>query len=182
MSDDSLVTRFVRIHPYEPKRGHKVKRYGVFGIMFQESVGWYQVKMREEQFDILSNIVQNPESNETKPVFDICTESERKDLERRERIAKAPKPEDVEVLDLDSTDRKERKVSSRVDVRAESVDLTTADLRKAPEETYEPEQEPELEDGKDMAPAVPVVSAEKALDGAPVKRGRGRPRKDAVAA
>ncbi|MBL9025658.1 MAG: hypothetical protein JNL21_25920, partial [Myxococcales bacterium] len=37
-------TLLVRLKPYDPRRGHVLRRYTYAGIKFQEERGWYRVE------------------------------------------------------------------------------------------------------------------------------------------
>lgn len=172
---NGLVERFVRIHPHAPKRGYRVRVYNVYGIPFAEARGWYTVSLREDQFDILRNIRNETDNIDSKPVFDICTAQERKDLLEYEARVAAPKGEQTSEVNLDAAERNAQYLEDRSRGR-NTVDMITGDLRRAPETSRAPHDS--LDDVRDMAPPVPAARPD-AIDGAvpTQKRGRGRPRK-----
>lgn len=109
------MAKLVRLKPYDPKRGHVLRRYTAFGIRFDESRGWYRVS--DEVAAYLAAVHEQPGLDYTPLAFDVCTEEEALTLEAREKkeqeeraIASAPN------------------VATAHDVSARPADLTTADL------------------------------------------------------
>lgn len=113
------MAKLVRLKPYDPKRGHVLRRYTAFGVRFEESRGWYRVS--DEVAEYLGKVRQQPGLDYTPLAFDVCTEEEAVALETREKreqeeraIASAPN------------------VATAQDVSAVAPrsrgDLTTADL------------------------------------------------------
>lgn len=80
-----MDTKLVRIRPFNPRAGHKVKTYTLRGIKFNERRGWYRVPVALANY--LETILQDPEDSYSKPVFDVCDDKEAKDLELREQKA-----------------------------------------------------------------------------------------------
>lgn len=96
----------VRLKPYNPKRGHVMRKYthGPTGKRFEENCGWYKVDAGLANYLLtVRQIATDPDSADA---FDVCTEAEAKRVDEREKKAK---------------DRKEA---------GDANDLTTADLRR----------------------------------------------------
>ena len=109
------MAKLVRLKPYDPKRGHVLRRYTAFGIRFDESRGWYRVS--DEVAKYLAGVHEQPGLDYTPLAFDVCTEEEALAVEAREKkeqeeraVASAPN------------------VATAHDVSARAADLTTADL------------------------------------------------------
>lgn len=79
------MTMHVRIKPYDGKK-HVRRTYTCFGIKFLESAGWYKVD--DDVADYLRTVKQIETDEDSLPAFDVCTEKEAKDLERREHERK----------------------------------------------------------------------------------------------
>lgn len=116
------MAKLVRLKPYDPKRGHVLRRYTAFGVRFDETRGWYRVSDEVAQY--VGKVRQQPGLDYTPLAFDVCTEEEALALETREKreqeeraIASAPN------------------VATAHDVSAvaprNNGDLTTADLPQA---------------------------------------------------
>jgi hypothetical protein len=171
---NGTISRNVRIHPYAPKKGYRVKTYNVFGMPLFEERGWYRIDMRQDQFDMLRMIRTEPDNLDSKAVFDIYTDEERRVAEIEEKRAAEPHANQPSAVNLDKVERDARYLEDSSRGR-KSVDLTTADLPRADADNVTALRE--LDDGGDLAPPVPAAPAN-ALDGAVVqKRGRGRPKK-----
>jgi hypothetical protein len=84
------MAMLARIKPYNPKRGHLVRRYMVKGIRFDVNRGWYKVD--EALADYLKTVTQNPNDPDTPPVFDVLTEAAARELEEAEEAARKPAP------------------------------------------------------------------------------------------
>ena len=109
------MPKLIRIKPYDPKRGHLVRRYTVFSIRFDESRGWYRVA--DDVADYLAKVHQRPHDEDSPLVFDVCTEDEAKALEEAERKkaeerAKAAEPNVASPYDLTTADLASRRVGS----------------------------------------------------------------------
>lgn len=168
-TQNSLITRYLRIHPRDPKKGYRVRVLNIYGSPFAEEHGWYPVSFREDQFAILRMIRNEPNNPDSKPVFDICTEEERKALVAAEALAKEPRGQHASTINLDRSETEARYAEDRARGR-NSVDLTTAESHRV--ETTE-----EIPDVRDLAPPVPPPPTN-AVDGVtPAKPRRGRPPK-----
>lgn len=78
------MAKLVRLKPYDPKRGHVLRRYTAFGIRFDESRGWYRVA--DEIAAYLAGVREQPGLDYTPLAFDVCSEEEAKALESREKL------------------------------------------------------------------------------------------------
>ena len=101
------MPKLIRIKPYDPKRGHLVRRYTAFSIRLEESRGWYRVA--DDVAEYLSKVHQAPHDDDSPLVFDVCTEAEAKALEEAERKkaeerAKAAEPNVAAPYDLTTSD------------------------------------------------------------------------------
>jgi len=169
----ALLTRYIRVHPRQPQRGFRTSRFAIYGYMFQESEGWYRATFSEEQWDYLRS-ARNAESNPDSPaVFQIVDEAGRAAIEATERQAKikeltAPLQRTV---DLTTTDLR----------HAATPTTTAAETARAERVARYDAQEAGLEDL--ASPGVPAAPMETGSSPASpvVKRGRGRPRKEATA-
>lgn len=82
-----METLLVRLKPYDPRRGHVLRRYTYRGIKFHEERGWYRVD--KAVADYLREVRQVP-SDEYSPVaFDVCTDDEAKALDAKDKKATA---------------------------------------------------------------------------------------------
>jgi hypothetical protein len=80
-----MDTMLVRLKPYDPRRGHVLRRYTYAGIKFQEERAWYRVE--KIVADHLRAVRQVPTDEHAPLAFDVCTEAEAKALEARESDA-----------------------------------------------------------------------------------------------
>lgn len=79
------MEKFVRLKPFNPKRGYKIRRYHIGGILFREDRGWY--RMRDEALLAkLERLTQDPSDPDSKPLFDICSEKEAMALDDKEQV------------------------------------------------------------------------------------------------
>ena len=78
-----METIFVRLKPYDPRRGHVLRRYTYRGIKFQEERGWFRVP--KDVADYLRAVHQVPGDEHSPLAFDCCTEAEAKGLDAKEK-------------------------------------------------------------------------------------------------
>ena len=119
--------KFVRIRPYDKRRGQLVRRYVYGGFKFLGDHGWYEVD--DEIAAYLKTVRTFPEDPDSKPVFDVS------DQDGAKKIALAEYEET----------HPDRKITEAI---AGAQKVTTADLvgvpeKKAPVETVEPVKAPE---------------------------------------
>jgi hypothetical protein len=115
----------VRIRPFNPKAGNKVRTYTYQGVRYREEQGWYRVPYAQAQ--LLKDCLQDEDDPLSQNVFDVLPEDQALALEeqeaaRRER-ASAARPNNAPSMRANDP---RRKVSE-----AQGV-LTTADLRQEP--------------------------------------------------
>lgn len=72
----------VRLKPYEPRRGHVLRRYSYGGIKFHEERGWYRVD--KDVADYLRTVRQVHGDEFSALAFDVCTEAEAQAIEAAE--------------------------------------------------------------------------------------------------
>lgn len=73
---------YVRIHPFDPRRGFKVKRYIVLGVRFEADKGWYEVP--DDYIPELKSCVQDVSAPVPVPVFQVATKEEAMETARKE--------------------------------------------------------------------------------------------------
>lgn len=83
-----METSLVRLKPYDPKRGHVLRRYTYRGIRFVVERGWYRVSAAMAEH--LEGVRQNPNNPQSPPAFDVVTEEEAQRLDAE--AAKAERP------------------------------------------------------------------------------------------
>lgn len=131
-------TVLVRIKPHNPKRGYRLRRYLVYGMKYEERLGWYRIKRVIRQggqvIDVaayLKQIRNDENDNESPLAFDVCSQEEATVIEEREkkeraRKASAKKPRASEPIDLTSSEvrhlDKKRKAAEIEDEDEESSD------------------------------------------------------------
>ena len=86
-----MQTLLVRLKPYDPRRGHVLRRYTFAGIKFQHDRGWYRVE--EPVGAYLKGVRQVNGDEYSQLAFDVCTEQEAKELETSEANASKVKQE-----------------------------------------------------------------------------------------
>lgn len=80
-----METMLVRLKPYDPRRGHVLRRFTYAGIKFQEERGWYRVEAPVA--DYLRGARQIPGDPYAPLAFDVCSEAEAKALDAVESDA-----------------------------------------------------------------------------------------------
>ncbi len=81
-----MPDQLVRLKPYNPNRGHKLRRFMTDGIRFDNSKGWYRVS--QAMADKLSKIHQDYYDMDSPLAFDVRTQEEALELEERESMEK----------------------------------------------------------------------------------------------
>jgi len=82
-----MTTHYVRLKPYQPKKGFTTKTYTFRGHRFEESKGWSQVN-DDALVAELRELHQKPYDDQSPALFDVCTKEEALALERSERRKK----------------------------------------------------------------------------------------------
>ena len=80
-----MDTLLVRLKPFDPRRGHVLRRYTYAGIKFQEERGWYRVERPVAEY--LRAVREVPSDRYAPLAFDVCTEAEAKALDAGESEA-----------------------------------------------------------------------------------------------
>ena len=128
---------YVRLRPYDPKTGHLVRdythRFGGQFLRFRQPGVWFEVP--GELAEQLRDVRQRPGRPKSPPVFDVCTEDEARDFDRKAAEAKAarkrveePSVDTAEKLDvgrgdlsLEAVSGARRAALEEVKARAESL-------------------------------------------------------------
>ena len=74
-----METLLVRLKPYDPRRGHRLRRFTYRGIKFQEERGWYRVD--KPVADYLRQVRQVASDEHAPLAFDVCNADEAKALD-----------------------------------------------------------------------------------------------------
>ena len=158
---------WARIKPRDERKGRKLRNWHTaFGMHFSEEQGWYIVPRyidlvdgrRIDVADYLSRVRNDNENPDSPLAFDVMSEKEALQLDEKERKAaeERVRPKDARpVKAVEMVVARDREVAIKP---SGSGDMTSSDLRRFREGTEEEETQPAM----------------------PVKRGRGRPRKNAV--
>jgi len=80
-----MATMLVRLKPYDPRRGHLLRRFTYRGIKFQVERGWYRVE--EPVADYLREVRQVSSDEHSPLAFDVCSEAEARSVEEKETEA-----------------------------------------------------------------------------------------------
>jgi len=141
-----LATLHVRLKPYNPQRGHVLRKYTFVPerLTIEEEKGWYKIPAE------VANRLRGVRQVETNPyapeAFDICTEAEARAIDRRERQQKerrgahAPTTLTTQDLTRDLTERRRLQVSEETDPGDdEDEDQEWEDESVEPDEIEEPE-------------------------------------------
>ena len=80
-----METLLVRLKPYDPRRGHVLRRYTYAGIKFHEERGWSRVE--KPVGDYLRSVHQLSSDSHSPLAFDVCTEEEAKAIDAAESDA-----------------------------------------------------------------------------------------------
>ena len=132
-----MATKLVRLKPYNPKRGYKLRRFTYKGMRFDGSKGWYAVP--ESIAAELAEIHQEYYDEDSPMAFDVMTQDEAIALEEAEtkketERARASEPRAAAV----SPNRARGRRAPR-----NGGDLTTADLPGASAASEDGDAEPE---------------------------------------
>ena len=114
-----METLFVRLKPYDPRRGYVLRRYTYRGIKFHEERGWFRVP--KDVAEYLRAVHQSPGDEHSPLAFDVCSEAEAKNLETKEKEASVTR----------KTASDDIKVSVPQDDAKRGGALTTGDLQSA---------------------------------------------------
>lgn len=134
----------VRLKRYNPKKGHNLRKYGLWGYIFKEEQNWYRVpakitydgKVRDLQ-DYLENVHQDNEDPDSPFAFDVVTEKEAERINKQERQVEQMKQYNLrrtgDPVDM-TGGRRGRSAASdeRGDLTLEDVRYKSAGRRKFP--------------------------------------------------
>jgi hypothetical protein len=125
-----METMLVRLKPFDPRRGHVLRRYTYAGIKFHGERGWYRVEKRVA--DYLRTVRQQLADPHSPPAFDVCSEEEAKAME-----AKA-----MEAKERDAAaERKTAADDIKLSVARPAGAVTTSDLPDAPKDDRKPRKD-----------------------------------------
>ena len=122
-----METLLVRLKPYDPRRGHVLRRFAYRGIKFHEDRGWYRVE--KEVAEYLRDVREKPGEPHSPPAFDVCSDGEAKALdakEEKEATARKAATDDLEV----SAARAEGALSLRDLPESQAEDATKPGSRR----------------------------------------------------
>ena len=110
------MAKLTRLKPFDPKKGHLIRRYTAFTTTFEEQKGWYRVSDHVAAY--LATVHQFAHDEDSPLAFDVGTQEEAKRIDaaekkKAEERARAGEPN----------------VATARDVTTLGGDLTTADLR-----------------------------------------------------
>ncbi len=77
-----MDTLLVRLKPYEPRRGHVLKRFTYAGIKILEERGWHRVATEVGEY--LRTVRQVPVDAYSPLAFDVCTDEEAKAIDAKD--------------------------------------------------------------------------------------------------
>ena len=78
-----METMLVRLKPFDPRRGHVLRRFTYRGIKIHQERGWYRVDKDTAEY---LRTVRQVHSDEHSPLaFDVCTEAEAKAMDAKEK-------------------------------------------------------------------------------------------------
>ncbi len=79
-----MDTMLVRLKPYDPRRGHVLRRFTYAGVKIHEERGWHRVT--KAVADYLRGVRQVAHDEYSPLAFDVCTDEEAKALDAREEV------------------------------------------------------------------------------------------------
>jgi hypothetical protein len=79
-----METMLVRLKPFDPRRGHVLRRYTYRGIKFHVERGWYRVEPAVAAY--LKEVRQVAADEHAPLAFDVQTEEEARALDAREEV------------------------------------------------------------------------------------------------
>lgn len=116
--------KLVRIKPYNPKKGYKLRTYVFRGLALRETAGWYELP--DDDAAYLAT-VRNDDTDSNSPLaFDVCTKEEAEAVEDAEK-RQAEKATAAAPLRVHQPSVSDSRGAAKRAASAENV-LTTADL------------------------------------------------------
>lgn len=99
------MTMFVRLKPYNPRKGYVRRRQMVEGVRFDVDHNWYRID--DHAFaERLRAMTQDDADPDSAALFDVCTEAEARAIQERERERKGAASVDDAVASKPETARK----------------------------------------------------------------------------
>jgi hypothetical protein len=83
-------TMLVRLRPFDPRRGHVLRRYTYRGVKYVPERGWYRVTADVAAY--LRTVRQDAGNPHSPPAFDVGTDEEARALEAAEAAKDAKQP------------------------------------------------------------------------------------------
>jgi len=87
---------WVRLKPYNERKGFRVRRYHVFGIRFEEARGWYKVPVtmiydgqERDVAEYLRQVRNDHQDPDSPAAFDVCSPAEAAAINAAEERVKA---------------------------------------------------------------------------------------------
>jgi hypothetical protein len=93
-----MESMLVRLKPHDPRRGHVLRRYTYRGIKFQEERGWYRVQ--KDVADYLRTVRQVATDEHAPLAFDVCSEAEARELDKKEQEAQKTRKAAADTIKL----------------------------------------------------------------------------------
>jgi hypothetical protein len=79
-----MDTMLVRLKPFDPRRGHVLRRFTYAGVKIHEERGWHRVSKQVAEY---LRGVRQVNGDEYSPLaFDVCTDEEAKALDARDEV------------------------------------------------------------------------------------------------
>jgi hypothetical protein len=135
----------VRLKPVQPNKGIRVQRYSFRSFIYAAQHGWYRIE-DVNLVRALQKLTQRAHDPESPKLFDVCTEAEAAEIDRRERTVRGS---------VSAPQTSHRSMASGERARPRKT-TTTADLREededpppAPKPPRARAAEPEPEDDED---------------------------------
>lgn len=143
---------YVRIKPFNPRKGYARRRHSERGALFDVEKGWYKIKDRD--FAEHLRTVQQSDTDEDSPlVFDVCTEAEARALEQAEK--KKADRADVDSANAPRGTRRGVNDVTRADVVRPRSSVAVPE-EKEPAPMLDPDPEGAEADGDEAPTASPV--------------------------
>jgi hypothetical protein len=93
-----MESMLVLLKPHDPRRGHVLRRYTYRGIKFQEERGWYRVQ--KDVADYLRTVRQVATDEHAPLAFDVCSEAEARELDKKEQEAQKTRKAAADTIKL----------------------------------------------------------------------------------
>jgi hypothetical protein len=97
-----MDTLLVRLKPFDPRRGHVLRRYVTRGVKFHEERGWYRVP--RDLAEYLRTVKQVEHDPHAAFAFDVGSEEEAKALDAREQAEAQVKKAAIDAVALTTED------------------------------------------------------------------------------